>query len=240
MNNSLLEKYLNLDFGVLALIDPDFKNDDILDELINSINMNNFSGVLVGGSTISDENYHLRIKKIKKNINKPLILFPGSSDQISKYADAILFTTLLSGRNPKYLIEEQIKGVERINNYKLTVISTGYLLIASDHKTSVEITSQTTALDSNDFANILNHVLVAEYFGMKFVYLEMGSGAKYPVSYILVNHLTKKVKIPIIVGGGGKHKDQLIELKEAGAKYVVLSTVLEQNPNVNDIASILP
>tara|TARA_X000001036_G_C20674646_1_gene803713 strand:- start:1055 stop:1777 length:723 start_codon:yes stop_codon:yes gene_type:complete len=240
MNNSFLEKFLNQDFGVLALIDPDFKNDDILDELINSINMNNFSGVLVGGSTISDKNYPLRIKKIKKYINKPLILFPGSSEQISKYADAILFTTLLSGRNPKYLIEEQIKGVERINNYKLTVISTGYLLIASDHKTSVETTSQTTALDPNDFSNILNHVLVAEYFGMKFVYLEMGSGAKYPVSYKLVNHLTKKVKIPIIVGGGIKHKDQLIELKEAGAKYVVLSTVLEQNPNVNDIASILP
>ena len=75
---------------------------------------------------------------------------------------------------------------------------------------------------------------------MKFVYLEMGSGAKYPVSYKLVNHLPKKVNIPIIVGGGIKHKDQLIELKEAGAKYVVLSTVLEQNPNVNDIASILP
>ena len=112
MNNSLLEKLLNQDFGVLALIDPDFKNDDILDELINSINMNNFSGVLVGGSTISDKNYHLRIKKIKKYINKPLILFPGSSEQISKYADAILFTTLLSGRNPKYLIEEQIKERE--------------------------------------------------------------------------------------------------------------------------------
>lgn len=239
MSNEFLKKFLNKDFGVLALIDPDSKNDNILDKLINTINENNFSGVLVGGSTISDNNFHLRLKKIKKNINKPIILFPGSSKQISKHAEAILFTTLLSGRNPKYLIEEQIRGVEKIKNFNLTVISTGYLLIGSEEKTSVETTSQTKALDSEDYDNILNHVLVAQYFGMKFVYLEMCSGAKHPVSCELIKYLYKHVKIPIIVGGGIKFKEDIILLKDAGAKYVVLSTILEQNPNIKDIKNIL-
>ena len=240
MSNKFLEKFLNKDFGVLALIDPDLKNDNILEKLINTINKNNFSAVLVGGSTISDNNFHLRLKKIKKNINKPIILFPGSSEQISKEAEAILFTTLLSGRNPKYLIEEQIKGVEKIKNFNLTVISTGYLIIGSDEKTTVETISQTKPLNSEDYDNILNHVLVAEYFGMKFVYLEMGSGAKRSVNCELIKYLYKHVKIPIIVGGGIKFKEEIIMLKEAGAKYVVLSTLLEQNPNVKYIKNIIP
>ena len=98
MSDLFLDKLGDDDFGVLALIDPDLKNDKILDKLILSINSNNFSAVLVGGSSISDNKYEERLKKIKNNINKPIILFPGSSKQISKFADAILFTSLLTIR----------------------------------------------------------------------------------------------------------------------------------------------
>ena len=122
MSNSTLEILHKDNFGFLALIDPDVKNDGILNQLIESINDSKFSAILVGGSSIQDDKYEQRLKKIKEKSNKPIILFPGSSEQISKYADAILFTSLLSGRNPKYLIDEQVKGVKLIKEYKLECI----------------------------------------------------------------------------------------------------------------------
>ena len=238
MNNFFLDKSDN-NFGVLALIDPDLKNDKILDDLISSINDNDFSGVLVGGSSISDHKYEERLKKIKTNINKPVILFPGSSNQISKFSDAILFTSLLSGRNPKYLIDEQVNGVKSIKKYNLPVISTGYLLIGGNSQTSVEIQSQTEPLNPEDYENILNHVLVAEYFGMSFIYLENGSGAENCIDCKLIEYLNSRIKIPMIVGGGVTTKNSILDLKKAGARFVVLGTVLEQNPNSEFISNLL-
>jgi len=227
-------------FNVLALIDPDQKNDDILDELIQSINANNFSGILVGGSSIVDNQFHNRIKKIKDESTKPIIIFPGSSKQISQHADAILFTSLLSGRNPKYLIEEQVKGAELIKQYSLPVISAGYILVGTSLNTSVVSVSETDPIDPNDYENILNHCLVAQYFGMKYIYLEHGSGANNPIDSNLVKFLKKNINIPIIVGGGITKKEEIINLKNAGANFVVISTILEKNPNFEFINALLP
>ena len=226
--------------NVLALIDPDQKNDNILDELIQSINSNNFSAILVGGSSIADNQFQNRIKKIKDNSTKPIIIFPGSSEQISQHADAILFTSLLSGRNPKYLIEEQVKGVKLIKEYNLPVISAGYILIGTSLNTSVVSVSQTEPIDQKDYEKILNHSLVAQYFGMKYIYLEQGSGANNPIDSNLVKFLKKNIKIPIIVGGGITKKEEIIGLKNAGADFVVISTILEKNPNFDFINAVLP
>ena len=104
-NKCILKRLLDDDnFGILALIDPDLKNDDKLSEILDLINRNNFLGILVGGSSIKDDFFEKRLSFLKNNTEKPIILFPGSSNQISPHADAILFTSLLSGRNPKYLI----------------------------------------------------------------------------------------------------------------------------------------
>ena len=237
MGKNLLD---NSKFNVLALIDPDQKNDDILDELIQSINANNFSGILVGGSSIVDNQFHNRIKKIKDESTKPIIIFPGSSKQISQHADAILFTSLLSGRNPKYLIEEQVKGAELIKQYSLPVISAGYILVGTSLNTSVVSVSETDPIDPNDYENILNHCLVAQYFGMKYIYLEHGSGANNPIDSNLVKFLKKNINIPIIVGGGITKKEEIINLKNAGANFVVISTILEKNPNFEFINALLP
>ena len=240
MSKSFLDIIDDNNFGVLALIDPDFKNDVILDQLICSINSNNFSAVLIGGSSISDHRYEERIQLIKTKINKPIILFPGSSDQISKYADAILFTSLLSGRNPKYLIDEQLKGVKLIKEYGLSVIPTGYLLIGTESKTAVELISQTKALNPQDYENILHHALVAQYFGMNFVFLENGSGAQSSIDCKLIQYLYDNIEIPIIVGGGITNKIEVLNFKKAGARFVVLGTILEQNPAPEFISNILP
>ena len=227
-------------FNVLALIDPDQKNDNILDELIQSINSNNFSAILIGGSSIADNQFQNRIKKIKDKSTKPIIIFPGSSEQISQHADAILFISLLSGRNPKYLIEEQVKGAKLIKQYNLPVISTGYILVGTNLNTSVVSVSQTDPIDPNDYENILNHCLVAQYFGMKYIYLEHGSGANNPIDSNLVKFLKKNINIPIIVGGGITKKDEIVELQSAGADFVVISTILEKNPDFDFINGILP
>jgi len=227
-------------FNVLALIDPDQKNDNILDELIQSINSNNFSAILIGGSSIADNQFQNRIKKIKDKSTKPIIIFPGSSEQISQHADAILFISLLSGRNPKYLIEEQVKGAKLIKQYNLPVISTGYILVGTNLNTSVVSVSQTDPIDPNDYENILNHCLVAQYFGMKYIYLEHGSGANNPIDSNLVKFLKKNINIPIIVGGGITKKDEIIDLQSAGADFVVIGTILEKNPNFDFMNAILP
>ena len=239
MNNSLLE-ILNKDkFGFLALIDPDAKNDKILDKLIESINGSKFSAILVGGSSIEDSKYEQRLKKIKEKSTKPVILFPGSSKQISKYADAILFTSLLSGRNPKYLIDEQVKGVKLIKEYNLEVIPTGYLLLESSSKTSVEKVSKTNPLDPLDYENVLHHCLAAQYFGMKFIYLENGSGADDMIDSKLINYLSSNLDIPIIVGGGIKSSSQIGKMKSSGANFVVISTILEKKPDSTFISTLL-
>ena len=239
MSNSILEILHKDNFGFLALIDPDVKNDGILNQLIDSINDSKFSAILVGGSSIQDDKYEQRLKKIKEKSNKPIILFPGSSEQISKYADAILFTSLLSGRNPKYLIDEQVKGVKLIKEYKLEVIPTGYLLLDTSNKTSIEKISQTNPLDSSNYENILHHSLVAQYFGMKFIYLENGSGANTVIDFKLINYLSNNLDIPIIVGGGIRNYSQIEKIKSSGANFVVISTILEQNPNSSFISKLL-
>ena len=239
MSNFLLEILNKDNFGFLALIDPDVKNDKILNQLIESINNSKFSAILVGGSSIQDDKYEQRLKKIKKQTDKPIILFPGSSKQISKHADAILFTSLLSGRNPKYLIDEQVKGVKLIKEYNLEVIPTGYLLLESSKKTSVEKISQTNPLDSSNYENILHHSLAAQYFGMKFIYLENGSGANTVIDFKLINYLSNNLDIPIIVGGGIRNYSQIEKIKSSGANFVVISTILEQNPNSSFISKLL-
>ena len=230
MNNKCILKILldENNFGILALIDPDLKNDDKLSEILDLVNKNNFLGILVGGSSIKDDFFEKRLSFLKNNTEKPIILFPGSSNQISPHADAILFTSLLSGRNPKYLISEQLKGVESIRKYNLSVIPTGYLLIGSNRRTSVEKISETTPLDPLDFNNILNHALVAQYFGMRYIYLESGSGAKENINPKLVSYLKKHIDISIIVGGGITNKNQIQNLKKAGASFVVIGTLLEK------------
>jgi len=239
MSNSLLKILDKDNFGFLALIDPDTKNDVILNQLIESINNSKFSAILVGGSSIEDDKYEQRLQQIKKSSNKPIILFPGSSKQISKNADAILFTSLLSGRNPKYLIEEQVKGVKLIKEYNLEVIPTGYLLLGTSEKTSVEKVSQTKPLDSSDYENVLHHCLAAQYFGMQFIYLENGSGSEISIDFKLIKYLKSNLDIPIIVGGGIKKTSQIKEIKSAGADLIVIGTALEEKPIFDCISKLL-
>ena len=135
----------------IALLDPDKKNDKKISKMLELINKADFDVIFVGGSKISDNEFNSRIKKIKDNTKLPVIIFPGSSNQISRHADGILYISLISGRNPEYLIGEHVKSAALINKYSLEVMPTGYLLIDGGMMTSVEKVSKTLPLPMSDF-----------------------------------------------------------------------------------------
>ena len=126
-----------------------------------------------------------------------------------------------------------------IKEYGLDVFSTGYLLLDSGDKTSVEKVSETIPLDSSNYENVLYHALAAQYFGMDFVYLENGSGATKIIDCNLIEYISKNIDIPIIVGGGGQNKKDIKSIKDAGAHFVVIGTLLEKNPNTEFISTLL-
>tara|TARA_B100001115_G_scaffold163270_1_gene139424 strand:- start:85 stop:834 length:750 start_codon:yes stop_codon:yes gene_type:complete len=218
---------------VLALIDPDVKNDNIFPQIIDTVNKSNFDGLLVGGSRIVDDNFNKRLLFIKENTDLPIILFPGDSSQISDNAEAILFLSLLSGRNPKYLIEEQVISARRINDFNIEVIPTGYLLLKTEKKSAVELISNTTPLDMNNTNNVIDHCLAAQYMGNKLLFLECGSNSDSSVELSLLKQIKNKITIPLMVGGGIKNKEMALNLAESGASYLVIGSLIEQTLDFN-------
>ncbi len=222
----------------LALIDPDTKNDTLIQRHLDSINQADFDAILLGGSLIMDHCFDERAEIIKKYTDKPVILFPGSSDQISKYTDAILYISLLSGRNPQYLIGEHIQSAPKIHSLNLEVIPTGYLLLDGGIPTSVAIMSKTIPLPMDKHDIIAAHALAGQYLGMKLIYLEAGSGAKKPVSPELIKYVTNLLGIPVIVGGGINSPESTEKIVKAGAGYIVIGSAIE-NGQKNDNLKII-
>ena len=216
---------------VLALVDPDSKNDSALPKIMDIINISDFDAVLVGGSSISDDLFEERITYINNNTDLPVIIFPGDSSQLSKNVDAILFLSLLSGRNPKYLVEEQVLSSMYIYRNKLEAIPTGYLLFKTDKKSAVEKVSNTQPLDMTDKDNVISHALAAQYMGNKLLFLECGSDSNLTIAPDLLNEITQHVDIPVMVGGGIKNKEMAISLAKSGASYLVIGSLIEQTLN---------
>ncbi len=223
----------------LVLIDPDTKAvstdsnyEQNLKSQVKNICANGADAILVGGSTIGATDFDGFVKLVKSVSTIPVVLFPGNSMQVSKYADAILFLSLLSGRNPEYLIGEQVKAAPIIKQLGIEVIPTGYLLIESGGQTSVLRMSHTLPIP-RDKPNIVKyHALAAEYLGMKLVYLEAGSGAKNSVPESTIKAVKDYINIPIIVGGGIRTPDKAKSKVKAGASYIVIGNVLQKNPEL--------
>ena len=161
-----------------------------------------------------------------------MFLFPGDHSQLTEEADAVLFLSLLSGRNPEFLIEQQIKSVNFLKGSSLEVIPTGYLLIEGGVETSVQKVSKTAPIPQSNLEEILNTSIAAEYLGKQIIYLEAGSGAKTPINSKIIRSVSNSIDIPIIVGGGIRTKQQLESAFDNGADLVVIGTAFENNSEI--------
>lgn len=209
-----------------VLIDPDKFDETEASEFLRKIPKET-THIFVGGSTVKEGRTCEIVKAIKNLCGKPIVLFPGDHSQISSYADALLFLSLISGRNPEFLIEQQVKSVEKIRNTNLEIIPTGYILIDGGKETSVQKVSNTIPLAQNNIKQIVNTALAGQYSGKKLIYLEAGSGAKFPVSSEIIKAVKEVLEIPIIVGGGIRSTKQLQKVYKAGADLVVIGTAFE-------------
>ena len=215
--------------SVIGLIDPDKKNHNLIKNQLRYINENDFCSVLVGGSLLMDSNFDDRINYISSKTNLPLISFPSSSSQLHKNFDAILFLSLISGRNPQYLIGEHVNSAPIIYSLGIESIPVGYILIDGGGLSSVELMSNTRSLPMEKVDIIIAHALASQYLGHKFIYLECGSGAKNAIALNLLQQIKKTVSIPLIVGGGVKNKDDIKNLYNSGADLIVVGTMIEQS-----------
>lgn len=224
----------------ILLIDPDKKNNDKIEKLVEHANINDVDAIFIGGSLMMDSLYHERIARIKSISNIPLVLFPGGINQINRHFDAMLFMSLISGRNPHYLIGEQVLAAPIIKDLGIETISTGYILIDGGSSTTVEFISGTKPLPTSRIDLIMSHVLAAQFLGMKFLYLEAGSGAKKRVPNEVVEMVAKESQLDLIVGGGIKTPKDANELAQSGASFVVVGSAIENSIELmNDFSSAI-
>lgn len=216
------------------LLDPEKLAIETVSGLADKINQSPATHIFVGGSSYGGDYLDKLILQLKEKVKLPILLFPGNPSQISSEADGILFLMLLSGRNPDYLIEHQVNAVPVLEKTNLEIISTGYILIESGSETAVERVSKTKPLSRVDFDYVSQTAKAGELIGNKFIYLEAGSGAKNAVPLEMVTAVSKRISVPLIVGGGIRSKKQIEEAFEAGADLVVIGTAFENDINFFD------
>ena len=213
------------------LLDPDKVDLNTVEILIEKINQSPATHIFVGGSIVENNILSELIQKIKQDCQLPVVLFPGNPSQISDQADAILFLSLISGRNPDYLIEHQVKAAPILKQTQLEIISTGYILIESGTETAVERVSKTRPLDRNNPELALATAQAGEMLGNKLVYLEAGSGAKQAVPLKMIKMVSQNIEIPLLVGGGIVDLQGIQNAYDSGADLVIIGTAFENDMN---------
>ena len=222
----------------IVLIDPDKKNNDNIEEIVEKGNKSNVDAFFVGGSLIMDSKYESRVKSIKKSSDIPIILFPGGVNQINSYFDAMLFMSMISGRNPQYLIGEQVISAPIIKDLGIETISTGYILIDGGVQSMVQVMSDTNPIPMDRIDAIIAHALAAQYLGMKLIYLEAGSGATNSINDDIIKSVSEVINIPLIVGGGLRDPEVVSAKVNSGASIIVTGTIAEEDPSImREIAS---
>lgn len=212
-----------------VLIDPEKIEIQNIPAFFEKVHQSITTHIFVGGSTDKYNQTENVVTEIKKRTHLPVILFPGDVSQITQKADGILFLSLISGRNPEYLIEQQIKAVPFLKQSKLEILPTGYILIDGNTATATQKVSNTKPISQANLELILNTALAGEFSGKKLIYLEAGSGARVPVDENIITLLKKELDIPLIVGGGIRSKQQLENALNAGADLVVIGTAFEND-----------
>jgi len=211
------------------LLDPDKLNNSDVEQLCSKISSSPATHIFVGGSIVANGETKLLVLELKKHTSLPILLFPGDVNQVTNKADGILLLSLLSGRNPEYLIEQHIKAAPLLQKSNLEIIPTGYILIEGGVETAVQKVSNTLPIPQKDIDLAVHTSLAGQYTGKQLIYLEAGSGATQSVHSKIISSVASAIDIPLIVGGGIKSKKKIKDIYQAGADLVVIGTAFEND-----------
>lgn len=212
-----------------VLIDPDKSKLESTSKFIEKVNKSIATHIFVGGSKVDNSLTEKLVCEIKNHTALPVIIFPGDINQITDKADALLFLSLISGRNPDYLIGKQVEAISKLRKTQLEVIPTGYILIENGKETSVQKVTGTKPMSRKNIETISDTAKAGEFLGMKLIYLEAGSGAIHSVNTEIISTIKKDLNIPLLVGGGIRNKGQLDRAYQSGADLVVIGTAFEED-----------
>jgi len=234
MKNKLYQHFLkNKQQGqksFAVLIDPDKVDVDKIDQLVTLATESKVDYFFVGGSLIISNNLDECIQQIKSSCNIPVVLFPGSPAQISKYADALLYLSLVSGRNAELLIGQHVVSAPFVKKSGLEIMPTGYMEIDGGAPTTVSYISNATPIPSDKNEIALCTAMASEMLGMKLIYMDAGSGAKRSITESMISMVSANIEVPLIVGGGIADPEKAYRNCKAGADVIVIGNAIEKDP----------
>ncbi len=230
--NTLADKKKQGKKSFAVLIDPDKVNKALLDKLIPLTIAAKVDYLLVGGSLVISNHLDDCVQHIKKQCKIPVILFPGSPSQISKYADALLYLSLISGRNPELLIGQHVVSAPFVKQSGLEIMPTGYIVIDGGAPTTVSYISNASPVpaDKNEIA--MCTAMAGEMLGMKLIYMDSGSGAKRPITESMIKAVADQIEAPLIIGGGISEPEKAYLNCKAGADVIVVGNAIEKNASL--------
>jgi putative glycerol-1-phosphate prenyltransferase len=239
-SNTIYNRIKNKKGAIAVLIDPEKSQEsEHLEELLKKAEFAGIDFLFVGGSTVTRKEFEQTVKIVRSLCNIPIVIFPGSAHQISEEADAILYLSLLSGRNPDFLIGHHVQSAQELFDMDIEVIPTAYLLIDGGSQSSVAYVSQTTPIPREQLTIVKHTAMAAKMQGKQLIYLDAGSGAKNSVPVNLVKEL-HSIDLPIIIGGGIRDVSTIRSLHKAGTNVVVIGNKLEEDTDfLLDIRSYL-
>jgi len=215
-----------------VLIDPDKVNDQNLAELIELSVSSKVDYFFVGGSLVVSNYLDQCLQLIRKNCSIPTVLFPGSPSQVSKYADALLYLSLISGRNAELLIGQHVVSAPMVKKSGLEVMSTGDMVVDGGAPTTVSYISNSSPLPSDKSEIAVCTALAGEMLGMKLIYMDAGSGAKNPISETMITKVAQSISVPLIVGGGIVDPEKAYLNCKAGADVIVVGNAIEKDSSL--------
>ena len=231
MKDSRIYKYHSGKKGLAILIDPDTYDESRLAQVLEISEYNNVDFFLTGGS-LTFTSIDFVIDFIKKNSRIPVYIFPGNVMQVSSKADGILLLSLISGRNPEFLIGHHVLAAPKLRESGISIFPTAYILVENGKTTSVEYMSNTIPIPSDKPEIVVATAMAGEMLGLKLCYLEAGSGAANDVGQKIITRVKENISIPVIAGGGIKSKKQAEDLYRAGADIIVAGNAVEYSPEL--------
>jgi len=229
---SLTDRKANGYKSFAVLVDPDKVNPSIIDNICELATSARVDYLLVGGSLVISNHLDEVVQQFKQKCDIPVILFPGSPSQVSRYADALLYLSLISGRNPELLIGQHVISAPFVKQSGLEIISTGYMVVDGGAPTTVSYISNASPIPADKAEIAMCTAMAGEMLGMKLIYMDAGSGAKKPITESMIRQVSQHVSVPVVVGGGITDPEKAYRNCKAGADVIVVGNAIEKDPTL--------